>query len=111
MEEKPKEPVKKMSSVASFQDKKAASIVGVRTIMGFYIGEEELDEDGNIIGLKNAVEMMYFPAQGGLALMSVYLGNITEFPEDCVTIEIANKSTLRSQYSKEITGIVSPLIN
>jgi hypothetical protein len=54
--------------------------------------------------------MIYFPTPQGLAFISLLVGNIVEFPEDFITIEIDNKSQLRKEYAKEMTGIVSPIM-
>ncbi len=103
MAEKPK--------IVNMSDKKdAEAIYLMRTKMGTFIGTEQLDNEGSIMGFSNVYEVIALPdAQRGLALMFISLGDMMEFPEDdYVLIELSKGSPYAQRYKDETRVIKTP---
>lgn len=101
---------KKLSSVPSppkdIND--VRMVLAVKTRLGCFVGEEELDEAGNVIGLKNAVEMVAAVDNNTNkpVAMGVLIGDMTEFPDEYALFEVSSKSAYRTEYTRITSGLI-----
>lgn len=96
-----------VKKVVGIESGKKAAVVCIKTRFGNFIGEEEIDESGSIVAIKDCVEIIQLVGQAGLGFVGHYLGTLIEFPEDYMLLELTPKAPYYQEYIRVKTGLVS----
>jgi hypothetical protein len=114
MEQKPA--VKKVHDMSEKRD--ATKLYMLKTKFGSFVGKEQLDDDGGVMGYKEVIEMQVMAMNNGIGIAAILTGELLEFPEDdYVLFELDAKSMYAKKYKEEMNpsslvipqgGIIKP---